>query len=262
MSSRPEKKWDAPTLAIAASYNSLALAAGDEGLFELAIGNGWLADRRTPVQLATRNCVDCSWTFHSIFCSSHVNSGFLASFRKETEYQDHSGFKRIFEGLVPAEEIFQHQGYTWGTQDKLCQVQGHIVSITRYTPWAEQNNERLKNLGSVDLALDIELAPWKGGVVSGGLAVFGAIIECENAVVVVPSEGRAITISGEPVNWRVFPRSVQYENQLHLIFNDRLEVFSFNQDYFVDQRRKLLGIQAFAKPSYGVVRTQRRPATN
>jgi hypothetical protein len=32
------------------------------------------------------------------------------------------------------------------------------------------------------------------------------------------------------------------KNQLHVIYEDRLEILSFNHDYFVDQEAKLSGI--------------------
>ena len=44
------------------------------------------------------------------------------------------------------------------------------------------------------------------------------------------------------VRWRVFPRSKHYVNHLHVILDDRIEIYSFNNDYFVDQRSKKAGI--------------------
>jgi len=89
----------------------------------------------------------------------------------------------------------------------------------------------------------IKLSEFKGDVVSGRTALFGTIIECDNALVIVPSEGPQFTLSGEPVNWRIFPSSKHYENHLHIIYEDRIEIFSFNHDYFVDQDAKRSGIR-------------------
>jgi hypothetical protein len=265
VSSRSEKTWDAAAQAIAASYGSLAIAAGDDGLFEFPISNGWppTDSQARSAQVAPQNCTDCSWAFYSIFASSHLNSGYLASFKKEMEYQQHSTFRRVFKGVISAEDIFHDRGYSWGSQDKFCQAHEQVVSITRYTPWAEEDETQLENLGSVDLGPEtIQLASWKGGVVAGGLAAFGVIIECENALVIAPSEGSPITVPEEPVNWRIFPRSVQYENQLHVICNDRLEIYSFNQDYFVDQTRKVLGTRYFGVPKFPSGRSRRIAPTD
>ena len=260
ISSRPDRKWDAPVLAVDASYLTLALAAGDEGLFEFSLSeNGYVSSAETshrPKRIGKRNCTDCNWTFYSIYGSSHVDDGFLAAFRKVQQKHDPLMSERVFEGLISAGRIFHNGGgYSWGNKDKLCQVSGSRVRIINYRPWEKERPERLADLGTIDLAetgdiRTIELWPWKGDVVSGATALFGTIIECENAIVVVPSEGPTMTFPGEVVNWRIFSRSVQYENQLHLIYDDRLEIFSFNHDYFVDQNQKRSGIRHF-QPGFG-----------
>jgi hypothetical protein len=237
VSVKASKTWDCPTLSVSASYNTLALAGGDEGLFELSIANGRYsntADR--SVQLGKHNCTDCEWAFYSIYGSSHVDRGYLAAFIKERD-DDH--FERRLEALISEQNIFKTNGYSWGNRDRICQANGASVRIVKYEPWHEEREDQLTDLGS------IRLSTWKGGVVSGTIAVFGIIIECDNAVVVVPSTGDVVTIKGEPVNWRVFPRSKQYENQLHILYDDRLEIISFNHDYFVDQETKRLGTKYY-----------------
>lgn len=251
ISSRPDRKWDAPVLAVDASYLTLALAAGDEGLFELPLTDQDDVSSDGPKKIGNRNCTDCNWTFYSIYGSSHVGDGFLAAYRRVQHKRDSLFSERVFENLISAGNIFHNgRGYSWGNQDKLCQVSGSRVRIIRYQPWEEERPERLTDLGTIDLAESgdirtIELSPWKGEVVAGVAALFGTVIECENAMVVVPSDGPTMTFPGEVINWRVFSKSVQYENQLHLIYDDRMEIFSFNHDYFVDQNQKWSGIRHF-----------------
>jgi hypothetical protein len=36
---------------------------------------------------------------------------------------------------------------------------------------------------------------------------------------------------------------MNYENHLHVILDDRIEIYSFNHDYFLDQEEKNIGIQ-------------------
>ena len=38
-------------------------------------------------------------------------------------------------------------------------------------------------------------------------------------------------------------RSLNYENHLHVILDDKIEIHSFNQDYFLNQEEKKMGIQ-------------------
>lgn len=243
ISTRADKHWDAPVLAISASYNSLALAAGDEGLYELPLdGEMYKAGQQNKPLLHTRrNCIDCRWTYYSIYGSSHIASGYLASYVNEideTTNMTHYHFtKRKFERYVNDQQIFHSKGYSWGTHDKLCQAIDGAIHIVKYNPWKKEFENRFKDLGV------LELAEWKGNIVSGGTALFGIIIECDNALVIVPSEGQSITLTGEPVNWRIFPKSKYYENQLHIIYEDRIEILSFNHDYFVDQKEKRSGIR-------------------
>ncbi len=55
-------------------------------------------------------------------------------------------------------------------------------------------------------------------------------------------EGENDFLAGEPTNWRVFPRSEDYVNQLHVVYEDHLDIFAFTHDYFVsDQASKMAG---------------------
>jgi len=150
--------------------------------------------------------------------------------------ENYKEISREFLGIVPAEDIFQSSSYSWGKQDKLCQVVNrNKIKVTQYLPWS--SNARFVNLG------ELELQDFKGDVISGDSATFGYIIECDNGIVVFDSMMHNIWIEGEPVNWRVFPRSKFYENQLHIIYDDRLDIYSFNEDYLVDQSSKKVGLK-------------------
>jgi hypothetical protein len=252
VSTRPTREWDCPTNAVAASYGSLALATGDEGLYEMQIGRAlsWDFEERLT-QLTQRHSSDCSWAYYSIFASSHFAGGTLADFTRvqvpipyDEDLADEIWPRRPLESrsvrrlqqLVESDAIFGSAGYSWGRQDKLYQASSGSVRAVRYTPWAS-DGERFESLG------ELRLEGWKGNIVSGGVAAYGVIVEAESAIVVWPSAGMTHTIPGEPINWRVFPRSVQYENHLHVVYDDHLLVLSFNHDYFVDQDAKRAGIK-------------------
>jgi hypothetical protein len=286
---RAARRFDAPAFAIAPSYGTVAVAAGQDGLFSVPVfADIALGGFEEP--LLTQHCSSCAWAYYSIYGSSHIAGGKLAAFRKElatwdedraigflesTEEADPSApppegrlvqpapwdraqwgtvvgrpprFRReprvvrTFEGAIAESEIFGNGvGYSWASQDKICLALDGRVSVVRYRPWEKEPALRLQPLGSINLRA------WKGGVVSGGVALFGTVIECENAIVVITSDESTTTIAGEPVNWRVFTRSKHYENQLHVIFDDRLEMYSFNHDYFVDQDSKRSGTTAWIR---------------
>ena len=241
VSTRPEKKWDGPVLGLSASYGALAMAAGSEGLFELDLGYGaYFEDRQNPRLLSSNSCRDCRWAYFSVFASSD-SSGYLAEFSKWSDGEYNREADRHFERVESASEIFGSDGYCWGTQDKLCQAIRIPIKVVKYEPWSPDPENRIHQIGTVNFD------PWKGEVISAATANFGVVVELENALVVFPSEGKPITFPGEPVNWRVFPRSRHYENQLHVVYEDRLKILSFNQDYLVNQDEKLLGISVFSR---------------
>jgi len=237
ISTRIHKTTDIPTHALAASYKNLAIAAGEDGLFQIPVNINDYNRKKTIKEFRLSNNIidDCQWTFYSIYGSSHLNNGVMASFVKDYDEHQKGIYERKFSRLIFDEEIFEHSGYSWGTQDKLYQSAPGRVRVVKYTPWQKDSESNFTNLG------EIELASWKGGVISGDTALFGTVIECEEAIVVVLSNDKIFTFPGEPVNWRVFPRSKNYENQLHIVYEDRIEILSFNHDYFVDQYNKKAG---------------------
>ena len=156
-----------------------------------------------------------------------------------TRYRS-DGIERTFERVITDRDIFNEQGYSWGTRDKIYQARNREITVARYRPYNEEN--RIERLTT------IPIAAWKGDLVSGGVASFGAIIEYDNAIVVLPSDGDPVTLPGEPVNWRVFPNSRFYQNHLHVIYEDEITIYSFNHDYFVQQDVKIFGSRAITNP--------------
>lgn len=251
---RPTRDHDVRAFGIEASYNALAVAGGREGLYEMS-----LTDRRRSrgqrefMRRSENDCVDCNWTFQSIFASSLRQPGFLVEFEKHEEtveiedigYRQARRTTRSFRGLLDGNSIFHTQGYSWGVQDKLCLYHEGIVDVVRYYPWFNEPEERFTRLTS------IQLENWKGTVLGAASTLFGIVLECENALVVIPSTGAPITLTGEPVKWRVFPRSKNYENQLHVVYEDRIDILSFNHDYFVNQKEKVAGLEMFPSKALG-----------
>lgn len=232
------KVWDMPTFDITASrsYTTLAFAAGSEGLFQQKFEqNKTKKEPKEPALVSKNHCTTCKWTDFSIYATSHIDKSFLASFKKIKNEENNHKFTRRFEKIIPANEIFENVGFSWGIQDKLYAYRDNGIDVIRYSS-EKDGSPKFESIGR------LPLDAWKGEVVSAEVASFGTVIECENAIVVVQSNNKTITIPGEPVNWRVFSKSQYYTNQLHIIYEDRLEIFSFYHDYFVDQDKKISGI--------------------
>ncbi|HEX3627328.1 MAG TPA: hypothetical protein VH280_18120 [Verrucomicrobiae bacterium] len=249
--------WDCPVISVDASYGALALAAGPEGLFEFELDDWVKGDTRKAKQVDKLHCNDCSWAYYSIMGSSHKQGGIFAEYvtngddldrpknGKEFEptnlgrsWREAPKVQRRFEKALRPEQIFNQKGYCWGGMDKICQASEGTMTVARYAPWEENAQERLRVLRQ------ITFDPRRGNPVYGAVAPFGSIIELDQAIVVVRSDDEILTIPGAPIiNWRVFNRSKQYENQLHVVYENRLEIYSFNHDYFIDQKEKFSGIR-------------------
>jgi hypothetical protein len=243
--------WDGQGTSIRAGANSLAVAAADEGLFEIPIPVDGVPTRDQPrsngstnIQLSSRHTLFANWAFASIYGSSDVEDSYLAAFewRKEAEDEGRPRWERHFSRLVDAQRIFGQGGLrlSWGFQEKLYQPVAGGLRVTRFA----QENIPLEEEGEAFSEPEfIPFQVWKDEIIGGGATFFGAIVECENALVVLRSDGEVYNLPGAVARWRVFPRSTRYVNQLHVIYEDRLEIHSFNHDYFIDQRTKNLGVE-------------------
>ena len=249
VSTRVDQLWDGPVLTLGASYGSLALAAGEEGLWEYALGEHypWPTNfKENPHCLSREHCSECQWAFYSIYGSSLNVPGTLASYVRERDETDRDGRQsprhRKFDRLVPEQEIFSEFGesaahYSWAAQDKICQAANGTMRVAKYQPWSRERP--VQRHGSLPLENNGE------AVVSAKVALFGTVIEFDSGLIVLTSDGYSHRFVGEPVSWRVFPYSRHYENHLHVIYENRLEVHSFNHDHLVDQRMKISGMASF-----------------
>lgn len=245
-----EKLWDGQGTSIRAGRSSLAVAAADEGLFEIPLsnnGHSHQGDSVTSVsdgslQVSNRHTLFANWAFASIYGSSDMEDSYLAAFewREEREDDERPHWERHFSRLVKASKIFGHGGFSWGFQEKIYQPAAGGLRVTRFTQKYLSPDEGGEAFSEPEF---IPFQAWKGEIIGGGATFFGTIVECENALVVLRSDGEFYNLPGAVTRWRVFPRSTRYENQLHVLYEDRLEIHSFNHDYFVNQRTKNLGVE-------------------
>lgn len=258
------KRWDGSASACAASYNTVALATGENGLYEMISGvslKGELAiPDYEPREVTDKDCTDCSWSFFNIFGTSRFQGSFLVQYRRDdgpnrgnlVSQADAEWYGALERGvkwrrprhidrILEDREIFggAARGYEVAYQDKIYSVHDQRILIVKANPYASDAESRLSHFG------EVQIDAWKGSLVSAKVAVFGVVLEYDSAIVVVGNgvgdELEIHTIRHEPVSWRVFPRSANYRNHLHVIRDDELEVWSFNHDYFVQQSEKKFG---------------------
>lgn len=252
VSSRPKKLWDCKLLNIKANkYPQIALSAGNDGLFELNMArskpsNLSKVERSQPIYKISDNHSSFSnYAFLSIYNTSTVNNSFLAIFKWNiwTDKKNQEIVARDFDRAITDNRIFgtntQENNISWGLQDKIYRATDNGFEIIKFNNYANRD----KGEHEFTKLESINLHAWKGKVLNGGTSYFGTIVECENALVVMLSNGEILNIRGPITRWRVYPRSMNYENHLHVILDDRIEIYSFNQDYFLNQEGKQLGIQ-------------------
>jgi hypothetical protein len=253
VSSKPTKLWDCPLVSIKANkYSQFALSGGSEGLFEfnsndltehIAEGeNSPISEVENNIfQISKKHSLFSNYSFLSIYNSSNVTDSFMAVFQWFVrENHNHEVFERMYKENISDSRIFStiNRGISWGGGDKIYKAQDGRVEIVEFNNYASDIDEETYFYKK----RTIDLHSWKGEVVCGGVAYFGTLIECENALVVSLSDGSNLTINGPVTRWRVYPRSKNYENHLHVILDDRIEIYSFNNDYFIDQSSKNFGM--------------------
>jgi hypothetical protein len=259
-----EKHHDASYLQVRASdgYKAVAAAAGGDGLFEFSIGGEEGDLERGAKLLSQRPCIACDWAFQSVVAWG-AGSAYFANFTAEKDRRsskvsraagDVFEFENLFTNLrsiTPAlSSATGDTNFAWGSREKLYRAAHGAIEVSDYF-----GNRWVKKPAIKMAAEALQSRPftWRGtiptqiepkNIIATGTAPFGAVIEEDNQLTVIRSDGVVHTFPGELVHWRVFPRSTHYSNQLHLIYEDRLEIVSFVHDYFQDQTEKLAG---FAK---------------
>ncbi len=231
------RSFDAPILRLSASYGSVAMAAGSEGLFEqrAAMPRYW-PDLYEPHQVSDRNCTACSWASFDVVASSVIDSaGFIAAYSKPERTDDRSLVtERQLVGIVDAEVLFDRSdGLMFGAADALVLISGPDLVLDRWSPY------RRREKYGVDLDRSLTRSSqvrWRRrlneAVLDGAATVYGILIELENSLVLLATDGTTQRFR-EPVSWRSFPRSERYLNQLHVVYEDHVRIYAFWHDYFV-----------------------------
>jgi hypothetical protein len=247
---KAEKYHEASFLSIKASdrHTALAAAAGDDGLFEFPYKK---ADHRfldQEKQLTKRPCNACDWSFQSVMGWT-PDTAFLASFREEKDSRTNKSV-RSFDRIVEPREMFgdvdgNSFGFTWGSREKIYRISSRGIEVANYSPAkmtgkkssSPQYNQKFSFVKSEEIDGHLSnVAP-----IATATAPFGTILEFDDHIVVLRSDGEIEKFVGEAVHWRVFGRSENYSNQLHIVYDDHILITSFVHDYFVNQSEKLYG---------------------
>lgn len=255
ISSIARKKWDGNLQSIKAHSNKLALSGGSEGLFEYLISGENIYDDNfykpedKITQLSKEHSLYANWSFSSIYSTSDIGKSFL-----HANYWDNSSARQLKHGrMFDDSDIFsdfEEGSFSWSEYEKIYSVKDSTIKVVNFNqsnvnpnkaknPFEEVFTQEFQNINSQQ-------------IVMADVANFGTIIEDDNGLTILRSDGENFRIDGSITRWRVYPRAKRYENHLHVILDDRIEIYSFNHDYFIDQKSKVFGIKhRVANPRFG-----------
>lgn len=252
ISTKPKKLFDIYGFTCKANnYSRLAISAGSDGLIEFNASKYFYQyssnkDERARV-VTPKHSSFSDYSFLSLYNSSLEGESCLAFQKWDTERKTKKS-KLVKIEDISEERIFnnnhENQSYvSWGHKEKIYRAIQGGIQMVRFNNYAEDGN-------IFTLPKFIPLQDWKGKVISAATAYYGTILHCENTIVVMKSDGTFYNIPGEITRFRIYPRSINYANHLHVIHDDRIEIYSFNNDYFVPRQiEKDFGI-AFKFPKF------------
>lgn len=241
VSSRPIKIWDARILSLKANrYPQIALSAGSEGLFELSIAkedsilNLRNVERRIH-QVCERHSSFANYANLSIYSSSLSGHDYLALYNWQSN--DFGKPSRQYSDMIDSSDIFGDtlNDLSWGVDGKVFRANRSGFNVISFN-----NYEDHKRFTKQD---DFKKNLTKGIIIGGASAFFGNIVEFENGLRAILTDGSVLDINQPVTRWRIYPRSYNYENQLHVLLDDEMRIYAFNHDYFISQTDKILGIE-------------------
>lgn len=254
---KPEQLTDLPSNQAWPAYSAIAIAGGREGLLEIDLGfdkSNWLAPKE-PAKISPRLTDACDWMFESIVATSIDSGSYFARYYlvpvegsdaaswdgQESDKNEITSISRVQNSVEDLDELLSKQppglgyptgkSFVWGSQDKFYKAE-----TDRITPYRLLRDGRVIQAGT-----PIPIGHKIDTLVSVQTSLFGVVLEFDDVLLVMTSDEEIHEIPGEPVNWRVLPRSRRYENHLHVINDNEISIYSFNQDHKVDQFKKRIG---------------------
>ena len=283
VSSRPQRRWDAPVYSASASHRRMALSAGDEGLFDYDLrsrdhrpkgGNVYsprsIYNNDSVNRLTVRHSSYADWASASVYSTSLVGESCLLAFRRQRDPAGPGRFRREFVREINESEILQTgraTGLSWGAGDKICDLADGYLTVTRYVqqnvtnlgtapPVPRRDSSKFVVADSVavdDNPLDLKEEPFrsvgtipigiKGDIVKAGVAHFGILLETNDQLLVYRSDNGFGKFPGPIVRWRTYSRAKYYENHLHIVGEDAVHIVAFMHDYWQNQEEKIAGIR-------------------
>jgi len=237
--------FDGPCLRLAASYKRLAIALGQEGLSETtAVGYPRDPDLSpfsySMRQISKQWADSCGWAGSDLVATHRGAGGYVGAFERPERRDSEERFHQPdLVATVTSDRIFSATGGSLiASGGTVALIEGSSISSRSWNPFRQTEGGPIADRQG---PLKTESFRDGLGILDAGLAVFGAVVEYDTRMVVHGTDGKRRSIDGEVVNWRIFPRSMRYVNQLHLVKERWLDVHAFFHDYFVPAAKRGVG---------------------
>ena len=235
------------------SGGDLLISAQDGGLFEY---NTFIAKR---IEDDDGNYINCTplnsiSSEHSSYVGTNYSSIMSASYIKapifiQRGYQENEYTKqkeRYDKQTYSISEIFgdeEQKGFYFSCNERIYQI---LNGKIRYALFSQKENDKEKvfyNIQEVENISNVK----SEDIISASVETFGIVIECKNKIIVLLSDNSFYEYGNDEnnkiISYRTYPRSNCYINHLHIVYENRIEIISFNQDYFEDQKNKNFGMR-------------------
>lgn len=213
-----------------ASYGYLLLSSLSDGVYQYPLwdyGEGQELRKILPY-----HCSYVTRDYNDFLSGSYVDKAYLikrkVEFAGEYDRTEEERRKRkvSIERRIPLNEWFSVENGFFFSQNYLvyCIANGHIYSSNKKAVLANDRNRQ-------DSIRHYEVSLPNKPVLEARVEVFGVVIEYDDCMIILFADGhkKEILFNGRKLtSWRTFPESKNYLNQLHLIFENEIEIHSFN----------------------------------
>lgn len=214
-----EKITDMPFYNISVgTYGRVAFAGGEEGIFELLLPENHYNKNYKGYKESFKNIIKkhsnkTSWVKNNIYSSSYLEEFILNPLQ--------------LNNIIYSEK----QIYKYSNDDNRTKVTWvNNNKIYRKLNLSELEEVTVLDLGDGELSFKsriLKFQDWKGEIIAGAGAVFGTIVECENAMVIIFKDTSFMNIPGEVVRWKSYKSNERYSNILGIIYDEELVLTAF-----------------------------------
>ena len=256
---RFKKISDLKAFSITTSYGDLYISSGNEGLFQINLGLGKnysYNNFNSKEEIITEKHSSYTSQIYWDICNHSLTregEDFLIKLKEKDDEPKRFRIKYLNKAerrIIPLTHWFKKKDRNLVIEyGRIFEISESTINVYKYNP-KETNIESIGKLKVNNIISNSDTT-----VIDSKVTNFGVIIETNNDLLLLPSFYSNTTTNkikpikfntkeAEITRWRAFPKSKFYENQLHLIYDDKLIIRSFLYDYFISQNNKLLGIRS------------------